>query len=374
MLDRITRGEAVAVATSQAVRLARRLRDLRESHWPDIGLTQVDLARALSEEQRVASATLSAWESVTNPKPAPPSRLRSYALFFSTQRSVEGTPHLLSAKDLTPEEHEAFRALEAELLELYEAIKAPSGPAPAPSSVVTDYTWDFHEGRVTIICPEAPADTRGAMASAQDPNYTRMYRYADLDALIELFGHIRAANPEMEVFHRLPSEVVADDLSNHVVLLGGSGWNRIAGRLLKTLEELPVAQMEVPGLDTGEIFKVSGRHGGEFYPRWEESDLGRELVEDVGFLARVPNPFNSKRTLTICNGIHSRGVLGSVRCLTDRAVRDVNETYLAQRFPGRSFGLLMRVPVLQNEAISPDLNNPDMRLYEWPESEEGATQ
>ena len=355
----------MASATPQALRLARRLRDLRESHWPDVTLTQVDLAKALSMDQRVASATLSSWESMTNPKPPPPSRLRAYALFFATQRSVEGSPHLLPEKELRDEEREKFRELEAELLEIYEETR-PSAASSSPAAAVSDYTWDFHEGTLTIICPEAPASAQGPLASTQDPNYMRMSRYADLDALFELHGHIRAANPELEVFHRLPSEIVADDLSNHVVLLGGSGWNRVAGRLLKQLHELPIAQVEVDDLTTGEIFRASGPDGPVFYPTWEKGDDGeRELVEDVGFLARVPNPYNSKRTLTICNGIHSRGVLGSVRALTDKAVRDANEAYLAERFSGGPFGLLMRVPVLEKEAISPDLVNPEMRLYEW---------
>jgi hypothetical protein len=366
--DRIDQGAAVAVATPQALRLARRLRDLRESHWPEVSLTQVELARAFSHEQRVASATLSSWESVSNPKPPPASRLRAYALFFSTQRSVEGSPHLLAEKDLTVEEREAFKTLEAELLDIYEATRPAS--TTTSTSAVSDYTWDFHDGSLTIICPEPPASAQGALASTQDPNYTRMSRYADLDALFELYGHVRAANPEMEIAHRLPSEIVADDLSNHVVLLGGSGWNRVAGRLLKQLHVLPISQIEVNDVPTGEIFRASGPGGGEFYPSWEEREGGRELVEDVGFLARVANPYNSKRTLTICNGIHSRGVLGSVRALTDKAVRDANEGYLAERFSGGDFGLLMRVPVLENEAISPDLLNPAMRLYEWSAQDE----
>ena len=56
------------------------------------------------------------------------------------------------------------------------------------------------------------------------------------------------------------------------------------------------------------------------------------LAEDVGLLARVPNPLNSSRTLTICNGIHSRGVYGAVRSLTDAQLRDANERYIAANF------------------------------------------
>ena len=77
------------------------------------------------------------------------------------------------------------------------------------------------------------------------------------------------------------------------------------------------------------------------------------------------NPFQSSRTLTICNGIHSRGVLGAVRCLTDEQVREANERYLADRFPEGRFAMLVRVPVVANETLSPDLQNPETRLYEW---------
>jgi hypothetical protein len=96
----------------------------------------------------------------------------------------------------------------------------------------------------------------------------------------------------------------------------------------------------------------------------------REQVQDVGFLARLPNPFNISRTLTICNGIHSSGVLGAVRCLTDKRVREANERYLAERFPDGRFALLLKVPIVAKKVLSPDLQNPEARLYEWPPKED----
>ena len=68
------------------------------------------------------------------------------------------------------------------------------------------------------------------------------------------------------------------------------------------------------------------------------------LAEDVGLLARVPNPLNSSRTLTICNGIHSRGVYGAVRSLTDAQLRESNERYISANFgDSGSFAILMSV-------------------------------
>jgi hypothetical protein len=86
-------------------------------------------------------------------------------------------------------------------------------------------------------------------------------------------------------------------------------------------------------------------------------------------LARLPNPFNSSTTLTICNGVFAGGVLGAVRTLTDDKLRRQNERYLAARFGSEDrFAILMRVPVLRGTTMTPDLRNESMRLFEWPDN------
>jgi hypothetical protein len=353
----------VALETTQAIRLARTLRELRESEWPGVELTQAQLAKALSADSRVASATLSSWESLTNPKTPTASRLTSYARFFATRRSVEGKePHLLAEKDLTADEMERFRELEAELLSMLHA-----------DTQVRRGTFAFDEGPVTIICPEVPATVLGALAEPTNPNFNKLQLLADLDALLEIWGHVRAENPQLSVRYRGPADVVADDLSGHVILLGGIGWNSVTRRFQTAISQMPITQIEVPELDTGEIFTVKDAEGERsYFPEWYGPGDDRELIEDVGHIARLTNPFQSSRTLTICNGIHSRGVLGAVRCLTDVSVRDSNERYLAERFPTGRFALLVRVPVVTNETLSPDLQNPTTRLYEWTAPKDGT--
>jgi transcriptional regulator with XRE-family HTH domain len=364
----VTNYPGVILAPSpEAARLARRLRGLRTSH--ESKLTQADLARALSQESSVAVATISSWESRTEPKLPPAERLHAYALFFCSNRSSTEPAYLVPEDELTSDERSRFQDLHEELVALRDAVHSPSGTSGSSASELS--TWTFDSDPITIICPEAPLAERPPMANEKNPNYTRMFRYADLDALIELWGHIRAANPTANVVHRLPSEVVADDLSGHVVVLGGVGWNRIMKRMLKTLREMPVSQVEVDDLKTGEIFRTSGPDGREYRPVWD--DAARELLEDVALLARVRNPYNHSQTLTICNGIHSRGVVGSVRALTDIAVRERNEAFLAGRFPGGEFALLLRVPVLNGEALSPDLEIDSNRLYEWSPNNEATS-
>jgi len=345
----------VALTSKQAISLARRLRELRESTWPDQELTQAQLAKALSAEGRVASATLSSWESITTPKTPSAGRVSAYARFFCTKRSLEGEPHLIPEDQLTPDEIDRFRELESQLLKLLN----PDDPG-------AHRTFQFSAGPVIVICPSAPTDVLSPLAREQDPNFTKMQQYGDLDALIELYGHLRAENPTLEVFHRLTSDVVSDDFSSHVILLGGVGWNKVTRRFQSATSQLPITQTPVDDLKGGDIFIVETSDGQRsFYPEYEDLGDGKELIADVGYIARLRNPFKVSRTLTICNGIHSRGVLGAVRCLTDARVREENEKYLADRFPGGEFAILVRVPVVTNETLSPDLQNSGSRLYEW---------
>jgi hypothetical protein len=341
----------------QAVRLARALRNLRESTWPDHVLTQSQLANALSSEGRVAPATLSSWESTTNPKTPSAARISAYARFFCTQRSLDGSPHLIPEEELTPAEHDQLRRLESHLLELFN-----------PEEIKARRSFQFDAGPVVVICPDLPENERGPLADEQDPNFTKMQYYSDLDALIELYGHLRAENPNLDVFHRLASEVESDDLSSHVILLGGIGWNEVTRRLQGAISQVPVTQIAVDDLKDGDIFcvkSIDSAERGLFYPQYEDFGDGKELTADVGYLARFRNPFKVDRTLTTCNGIFSRGVYGAVRCLTDAKVRDENEKYLADQFADGEFAVLLRVPVVGKKTLSPDLQNPDARLYEW---------
>ena len=58
-------------------------------------------------------------------KAAPAYRLRAYARFFATPRSIkQAAPVLLSLGELTDEEHEVYTALEKELLGLRTSAEA----------------------------------------------------------------------------------------------------------------------------------------------------------------------------------------------------------------------------------------------------------
>jgi transcriptional regulator with XRE-family HTH domain len=347
-------------APPAALQLAARLKQLRQQRPR---LTQEKLAKALSEEESLSPATVSSWESLKTPKVPPEYRIRAYARFFASTRTVQGKPKLFSLSDLTEDEQRAYEKLEAELLRLRNAA---GGDSPEEEQTF-NRSWLFRDGaRVTFVCAQLPSHMIGSFGDPENPNYTKLQTYADIDALIELFGHIRAENPMATVHFKTPPDVEPDDLTGHLILVGGVVWNEITGRLSE-MANLPIRQVKDPPLESGEIFVASdGGKELQFWPKWADESK-KVLMEDVGLLVRVPNPLNANRTLTICNGVHSRGVYGAVRSLTDAELRDGNERYISENFgDAESFGILMSVQVIKNQAMTPDFNSPDVVRYKWP--------
>lgn len=344
--------------------LAARLRDLRKL-WPGVRVTQAMVAEALGG----STPLVSGWESASNPSVPPASRLSQYATLFSTERSLQdGQLRLLSEDELTPEELAARDRLQQELLDL-RAEDASPAEVERPGS-----TWHFPDGGpIRLVCGRLPEGHRGDYASPASYNYTELHGYADVDAMVELFGHVRMLNPGSDVRFMLAESMLSDDLSAHVVLIGGLQWNR-AARFYARTSGLPVRQVEDESIQDGEVFEIEreGRRR-RFLPTFLEGDPALGLIEDVALFARMPNPGYPQRTLTICNGTFSRGVYGAVRILTDALVRDTNEDYVARRFAGISeFGLLLRVPVLGGATSTPDLTADYHRLFVWPPRDEAA--
>ena len=192
--------------------------------------------------------------------------------------------------------------------------------------------WRFGDREViTLVCAQLPPDLRAKQvyADPDDPDYISLYTYSELDALFELYGHLRAANPLSRVDLRLAHELSPDVYSSHLVSLGGTDWNLATRSVLRDLR-LPVRQVAnwgQDGTDDNVYFEVEDEDGrkSQHRPIFEKSADGRNiLLYDVALFARAVNPFNRKRTVTICNGMYGRGTYGVVRTLTDPRFRDRN--------------------------------------------------
>jgi transcriptional regulator with XRE-family HTH domain len=351
-----------------AQRLAQRLRSLRLQGFANrvTRVTQADLAEALG----ASGPLISSWESRTSPTLPPQERLEAYATFFATERSVAKAPfRVLPESQLTSDERIRRDELLRELTGLRNGAHE-NEPSVAAINPFAGSHWRFPPDEdITIVCSALPDAHLRSMpySDPSSPDYVQLYKYADLDALFALYGHLRAANPLSKVILRTPADLVPSDYTSHLVLLGGVDWNAITEELLYRLD-LPVRQLgRESEAEPGGFLVGEGDDQRLFEPVLRKVN-GREiLVEDVAFFYRAPSPLNDRRTVTFCNGQYQHGTLGAVIALTDARFRDRNEQYLRTRFAGENtFSILSRVKVFLGSAVAPDWGSPDDLLHAWP--------
>lgn len=354
-------------------RLAQRLRALREETWPGRKITQPQLARALGG---VSVPLISSWESQSNPRIPPLPRLDAYAALFASPRSFDEDPgRLISPEDMTDEELQAMNELKQDLLGLrngamrVDAATPDRDQADEISASLSSGPWRFEDGNgITIVCAQWPRAMLEKIphTSVDDPEYIELLTYSELDSMVELHGHLRAANPTNQVNFRTDNNLAPDDYTSHFVSLGGVNWNTATRWALRELA-LPVRQVADWDTEGGLYFAVD--ESGvvtEHRPVLEELGGQEILREDVALFARAVNPSNRKRTITICNGMYGRGTYGAVRALTDKKFRDRNAAYVRSRFgDSESYCILTRVPIVNGATLTPDWTLDESKLFEW---------
>jgi hypothetical protein len=364
------------------LQLARRLRALREESWPGRRITQPQLARALGG---VSVPLVSSWESHTNPRIPPLERLDTYAALFATARSFDQDPGH-APQDMTDEEARVMNELKQELrqrrstaMQATTGAVAAGGVAAEPERVdeINDSLfsgpWRFRDGTdITLVCPQWPPEMMEKIpyTNIEEPDYIELLTYSELDTLFELYGHVRAANPNNQVNLRSADKLTSDDYTSHLVTLGGIDWNEVTRSAAEKLD-LPVRQIADWNTEGGQYFEAEGADGpAQYRPSLDNSSDPPGLLEDVALFARGMNPFNQKRTITICSGMYGRGTYGAVRALTDKRFRGRNAQYLKARFANsEAYCILTRVPIVMGQTLTPDWTDGSYTLFEWQDNE-----
>ena len=355
-------------ASIPARRLAERLRDLREHEFRS--LTQKQLARALGGSEPLSIATISMWEKPDSNRLPPPPRLAAYARLFCTSRSFgSGIPRLLRTEELNEQERERETELYEELLDLRERAQSTDTAIVSPAHATIEHygsLWRFpDDSAVSIVCSDAPRPERPAYADQGHLNYSRYARHADLDALIEVYGQVKADNPGNWIRILSPKYLAHDFALNHLVIIGGKAVDDVAPWFAQGVP-LPKAH------ESGDTHIFTHEVEGQVREFTSTRDDDGNLTHDVGFIARAPHKLVPGHTVIVLGGITSRGVHGAALAFSDPHIRDVNLRYLTDAFPGTdSFCVLMRVPVRNEAALPPNLTDDDVRLYEW-SAETGA--
>lgn len=322
--------------------LARRLRSLRRKR----ALRQVDVANALG----VSAPLISSWEN-------------------ERDLAIPDDDHLINYAGVLASEEDRDD-LSRELIQLRTCALGMGDPSVDVGAQNTDpdALWRFPDGAgITIVCGAVPPDApdKGTYTDPLSPDYIALYNYADPDSLIELYGHIRATNPTSSVRYQT-GELAADRYQDHLVFLGGIDWNSVLPDLLLRIN-LPVQQLGRETVAERGGFRKFGEGPDEvFVPELVAAEHGSMLVADVAHFVRGVSPYNSDRTVTICNGSYGRGVYGAVRALTDPLLKEKNAKYLLGKLSGKEMlSVLMRVLVSNKVVVTPNLTDRKTRLHEW---------
>ena len=347
-----------------ARRLAERLRDLREQEH----LTQKQLARALGG----SITAVSMWEKPGSERLPPPPRLAAYARLFCTAKSFSaGPPRLLRDEELTAQERQKQAELYDELIALRERAQSTAAAATSgelPSAGPRSSIWHFSDGTavsiVDSVAPDAPP-----YADEAHLNYSQYARFADLDALIDVFAQVKADNSESMIRPLSPSELTQDFALNHLVIVGGAAIREVSSQTPWFAQKIEIVLPTAKPTGETYVFECTV---GEETRAFESLYVGEVLTQDVGLIARIPHPIMPEKTVTVLSGITSRGVHGAALCFTDSHVRDENERYLQETFGDTdAFCVMMNVPVANNTALPTNLWVENVRVYEW-SAETGA--
>jgi len=360
-------------ADNPGVALAQRLRTLR-TESAGKPLTQGTLAAALG----VTAQSVSSWEREEKVTVIPHGHLRSYARFFAVDRfEGDGKRQLVDLNELSDDERRQVAELEHQLEDLRNAALGESGVRRRDETAASagsaefpglhDRFWRFPYDRpITIVCAQLPeGQVTARFTDPRDPDFVSAYTYSDLGAVVEVYGHLRAVNPNSDVRIRpARSALDSNDYTDNLVLLGGVDFNHVTQAVLDLID-IPVEQESRDTPDDPGSFRVAGE---EFRPDIVKSKDGtrRTLVRDVAHFYRGPNPYNKLRTVTICNGMFGRGVEGAVRATTDPKFRDRNAEYVRARLENNgSVSLLFWVSIPgSGTALPPDWTQEGTVLYE----------
>jgi hypothetical protein len=375
-------------AQDPRIRLANRLRGLREQWLPARRVTQLQVADVLGQ---VSVPLISSYESKTNPRLPTPARVEEYAILFGAPRCFElRPPRLLGLHEMTEEERRSVADLARELTQLRKDALGASDPGVLRPSTNPTIAQSLDSGplrfrdnnTITIVCGQWSPEMLNQVSHIDkyDPDYVELLQYSDLDALFELYGHLRAANPMNQVNLRVAGSLTPDDYQSHLVLLGGVDWNTAATNLLPMLQ-LPVQQIANWDKPDGQYFEVDAdgkqvRHRARLERRSSKEDQissagsaaddSQILIEDVAMFARAVNPVNRKRTVTIFLGMYGRGTYGAVRALTHNLFRDRNAEHVQSQFgDSDTYCVLTRVEIFDGATLTPDWTTDEYTLFEW---------
>ena len=181
------------------------------------------------------------------------------------------------------------------------------------------------------------------------PNYVFIDNLGDRDSLLELVITLARLFPfsPINFYHSMdfPSRLLENDL----ILIGGIGYpdspnNHVALSL--------VQERNIPLRYDGDTLFFGRR-------RWNSKYKNEILTYDIGFFANLKNPWNLKKRIISMQGVHTSGVLGSVRAFSLNAPAIENHRLAQKLYGNKDYCAIFGIRLFGNRPIIPNLKEKD---------------
>jgi hypothetical protein len=218
--------------------------------------------------------------------------------------------------------------------------------------IYLNWIWFPNDVSTIHVITSTESEPREEFATPGFDNYMELEVLGDKDSLLKVMFFLNRNYPKAE----LPM-YAAKDFKNtfqaNMVVIGGPGdeggdENHVCKLMMEKISsKISYSEDCEELLYNGQKFSAVRRN--------------EKIAKDFGYFARFPNPFNSRNTVVLINGIHTSGVVGASMAFSDHPSAQENIRKLLYKlklddFHQASFECFFSVEIIGQEVVCPKIS------------------
>ncbi len=210
--------------------------------------------------------------------------------------------------------------------------------------------WFPNDVSTVHVITSTESESREQFALPESDNYMLLESLGDKDSLLAVITFLSRN------YRNIHTPMYAADsavpIEENLVVIGGPGDEEGDGNAIcKIFMKKMKLQIEYSADCEKLIYQKI---------KYKATKKGNKTVNDYGYFARFPNPFNPKSSVILINGIHTFGVLGAAKAFSDHPsaqgnIRKVLTKLNLDDIKQASFECFFSVDVLHQSVVCPDI-------------------
>lgn len=229
-------------------------------------------------------------------------------ILIKTEASMVDFPIPADLKDRFPIVYKGFDSLiETVVNKLAEAFKKILHNDSLANIYLNKIWFPTDVGTIHLV---APVETeKPEFASTESRNYIFLNNLQDIDSVLEVSNFLNRTYRNTKI-----CMYASDEFSKHtdenLVIIGGPGEDGDGNAICAEIMELMDVKINYCFDEEDETMIYDGK---TFTAEYK----GGKITKDYGYFARFPNPLNPRASVILIHGIHTFGVLGAAKVLSD---------------------------------------------------------